>query len=328
LQLSHKPAPPSPSRLVVGRIPFLVTAPFFHGSLDAADFAFHDGTPAELNALMARDQVHLAPSSSIEYGRHWRDYALLPEACTAGRDQVQSVLLFSRKPWESLSGRLVATAASETSVVLLRLLLVHSQLPCEITTGAEFRAVAKEPGPRRAEPISRRAEPGPRTSQPGPRTSGTGPDDPHLRQADGLLLIGDEALRERVANRWPHVTDLATAWRAWQGLPFVFGLWMVRRQCSDWPELFAWRRELARSLSTFQTDPRAALERWQSKYGLPLPPQELEAYFASLDYSLGEQQQQGLERFFALAHAAGLIPDLPQIRLLAPLTEHPRLRPQ
>jgi len=282
LHLSHKPAPAPPSRLVVGRIPFLVTAPFFHGSLDSADFSFHDGTPAELNALMARDQVHLAPSSSIEYGRHWRDYALLPEACTAGRDQVQSVLLFSRKPWEALSGRLVATAASETSVVLLRLLLVHSQLPCEITTGAEFRAVAIESG------------------------------------ADGVLLIGDEALRERVANRWPHVTDLATAWRAWQGLPFVFGLWMVRRQCSDWPELSAWRRELARSLSSFQSDPRAALERWQKSYGLPLPPQELEAYFASLDYTLGDQQRQGLERFFALAHQAGLIPELPEIRLLPP----------
>ena len=49
--------------------------------------------------------------------------------------------------------------------------------------------------------------------------------------ADSLLLIGDEALRARRdgIKGLPVVTDLATEWLTWQGTPFAFARWVVRK---------------------------------------------------------------------------------------------------
>ncbi len=55
-----------------------------------------------------------------------------------------------------------------------------------------------------------------------------------LAEHDAALLIGDVALvegqiRREVAGRGkPYVFDLATEWRAWTGLPFVFAVWAAR----------------------------------------------------------------------------------------------------
>jgi chorismate dehydratase len=48
--------------------------------------------------------------------------------------------------------------------------------------------------------------------------------------ADGVLLIGDEALRQRGRpSRFACCTDVGTEWATWTGLPAVFASWVVRR---------------------------------------------------------------------------------------------------
>ena len=47
---------------------------------------------------------------------------------------------------------------------------------------------------------------------------------------DAVLVIGDAALRARAPKHdYPYVNDLGAAWKEWTGLPFVFAVWVARR---------------------------------------------------------------------------------------------------
>src|SRR3989338_1639114 len=95
--------------LRVGRIPFLVCAPFFHASLGGLPgVRFIDGHPRKLNGLLASGEIDCAPSSSLEYERRADRYLLLPGLCTSARGEVGSALFFSRRPWEAMEGRTVS----------------------------------------------------------------------------------------------------------------------------------------------------------------------------------------------------------------------------
>ena len=127
-----------------------------------------------------------------------------------------SVLLFSSKPVQKLNGATIGiTGETSTSYPLLRLLLNGY-------FGVNPAAYVRRPN--------------------GPEVSD-----------DALLLIGDSALRRaarsgqepglrdytagileleasRFEEPYRHVLDLSAAWREWQGRPFVFARWMVRRE--------------------------------------------------------------------------------------------------
>jgi chorismate dehydratase len=67
---------------------------------------------------------------------------------------------------------------------------------------------------------------------------------------DGMLLIGDQALRARAQGTgFEHCTDLGAEWTAWTGLPCVFAIWAITRRLPEEVGV-----ELERAL-------RAALER-------------------------------------------------------------------
>lgn len=109
----------------------------------------------------------------------------------AASEAVGSVLLLSKKPFESLhaADRICLTGQSATSVLLLYLLLRQSaREPLDIPT-----------------PVATR------------------------RDAAAVLLIGDDALVEDGNPTYPFRYDLATLWHARFGQPMVFCRWVVRR---------------------------------------------------------------------------------------------------
>src|ERR1035438_660532 len=60
------------------------------------------------------------------------------------------------------------------------------------------------------------------------------PDLPAMLEAnDAALMIGDMAMRARGQGLF--VLDLAEEWHSWTGLPFVFALWLVRRDAPELP---------------------------------------------------------------------------------------------
>jgi cyclic dehypoxanthinyl futalosine synthase len=117
----------------------------------------------------------------------------------------------------------------------------------------------------------------------------------------GGLIIGDPALA--IEGRFAHVLDLGAAWRQWSGLPFVFAAWCGRQgavSAEDEARLLAARdrgliaRDRLADEHAARTDLAAA---------------SLRAYLKdALHYALGDEERRGLERFFAEANRAGLLP--------------------
>lgn len=257
--------------LRVGRIPFLVCAPYFHDSLDGAPgIAFTDGVPRALNDLFRRGEIDCAPSSSFEYARDPDAYMLLPGLCTSGRGEVKSVLLLSDVPWEELGDRAVALSGdSDTSNALVQVL------------------------------SRRRYEVAPEFVPPGADASA----------AVAKVAIGDRALREAASGRWPYRYDLARAWQEWTGDPLPLGVWILRAEAAaELPQVVAaWLARLHAALESFFRDPDAALDRWERAFGLPLDRAAAHDFFSTTDYALTPAHARALTAFFDHCADLGLI---------------------
>ena len=119
-----------------------------------------------------------------------------------------------------------------------------------------------------------------------------------LEQADAALLIGDPAL---TYNGPAQVYDLAREWRKFTGLPFVFAVWMGHSDAT-----------LSRHLADFAASldfGLAHLDDIAAEYApkLGMTPSAVKVYLTrNIDYSLDEENLQGLKLFYKLAHEVGI----------------------
>src|ERR1700692_499527 len=105
-------------------------------------------------------------------------------------------------------------------------------------------------------------------------------------EADAKLLIGDAALKSAFEDPTPHY-DLGRLWLERTGLPMVFAVWAC-------PERL----------------PFEASDR----YGYPAG--FLARYFEKLRYSFGPRERAGLMTFLELAHEAGELDEVPELRFV------------
>jgi chorismate dehydratase len=235
------------------------------------------GTPAELNAGLAEGRVDVAPASSIEFARHPDRYRILPGLSISSRGPVRTIAFAAARPWTELDGATVALpTASATSVWLLRILL--EERVGVRPTYVWFRQESE---------------------------------DPRALGADAALFIGDLALAARRAG-WPHLYDLGAEWDRWTGLPFVFALWQTPLGDDRADELEALRRALldARAWAFAQLESLA--RRAAPRFGWA--PEELAAYWRSLDYGLDPELLAGLQAFYRRAVALGALETVPPFR--------------
>ena len=271
------------STLRVGRIRYINVLPIYY-ALERGElrngFEMVSGTPAELNGRLFRGEVEVSAVSSVEYGRHWREYYLLPDLSISTMGDVGSVLFFSRVPFGRLTGReVLLSAASATSAALLKILLY------------ELYGVR---------PLYRSASVGE-----------VFPDG-----AYGLLAIGDEALKLKAGGRYPYFLDLGRAWHDLTGLPFVFGVWAVRRdfyaRCPEPVEKV--HQMLLNSkrlgLANLEEICRRAAELVNLGY------KELSDYFKLLNYDLDAPQQEALLAFYRYLRRSGALADMPVLAFI------------
>ena len=120
-----------------------------------------------------------------------------------------------------------------------------------------------------------------------------------LRECDAALMIGDPAL----ASDFPgmRVCDLAEEWRAMTGLPFVFAFWAVRAEAATPDLIQPFQESAAYSFAHLDEITRSETAR------TGLPESLVRSYLTeNIDFTFGEQNCEGLRRFFALAHEYGL----------------------
>lgn len=270
--------------LSIGHIEYANCTPIFtalSNGFDCTGYRFVTGVPARLNALLRSGELDLSPSSSIEYALAHEEYCLLPELSISAIGPVKSVFLFSRVPIEELDGSTIGLSAeSDTSVNLLKVLLARKY---------GFRNFFE------------------RTSQP-------------LNQAlacyPGLLLIGDAALKGAAASGTCHVYDLGELWHGFTGLPFVFALWIVRRDAAraKGRELLALGRDLiAAKKLAYASYPEIAASCRERQW---LGTSELVDYWRTISYDLTPAHIEGARCFFRHAFEMGLIPAEPEICFL------------
>ncbi|HIQ49305.1 MAG TPA: hypothetical protein EYH58_06730 [Aquifex aeolicus] len=112
------------------------------------------------------------------------------------------------------------------------------------------------------------------------------PEEKKLSDAEAILLIGDEAMEnERYPYVYPYVYDLGEEWYKFHKLPFVFALFLVRR---DADKDFSKRlyKEIIESLNSFFKE---AINNFK----------EYRFYFTNcIDYSLKEEHLRSLDIFF------------------------------
>ena len=132
---------------------------------------------------------------------------------------------------------------------------------------------------------------------------------PLEQPADARMLIGDAALRSAFEDPTPH-HDLGRLWQERTGLPMVYAVWACRDGITDGLEEL--QRAHLRSLAIARSEPEALARRASADYGWPAG--FLARYFEKLRYHFGPREQQGLVRFFELAHLAGELETVPSLR--------------
>jgi len=268
------------SPLTVGHIAYANCEPFFH-FLRTSGFngTVLDGVPAQLNRFLAAGELDLSPSSSFEYLRNWREYQLLPGMSISSDGPVKSVLLFSPYPIESLRGEeIFLTGESASSVHLLQVLLREYFSFDEVLCRVPEEAL-----------------------------------ETYIRQGRPALLIGDRALKTSGEVPREHIYDLGELWCQYSGLPFVFALWIIRRdsveRCGQ--EVSVFYNQLRNSLALAFEDLSSVARNLPaySWYG----EQQLIEYWQSMSYGLDNRQLQGLLRYAELLVKYGFLSELPEI---------------
>jgi predicted solute-binding protein len=310
----------------VARIPYLNVAPFFLGWNDLparsqGSWTTSEAPPRALGEAAERGELDAAVFAEVDLHRLRTEFVPLTigsggsQMGIANHDRVGSVYLFVRDPDRAgepapshgAPGRILApaeaarlrgarillTGESSTSVCLVRLLL---EIWHGVRPGVWERAdLSESEGTARAPAGGSLAPRGRPESELRPRFA------PDVQAA---LVIGDTALRwiRRAPAGFAVGMDLAAAWHAWTGLPFVFARWGVRRDvpapARDW---------LARYLNASLVEAESSLEALAQHRAPDLgPPAELAAYFRGFTYRLGETELAGAEHFHALLAEHGM----------------------
>ncbi|MGO9377101.1 MAG: menaquinone biosynthesis protein [Dissulfurispiraceae bacterium] len=260
-------------KLKIGRIPFANLFPIFYTlekEFDCSSYEFIYGVPSLLNEMLREGVIDLSPSSSVEYLKNSSLYGFVDGISVSSRGPVGSIFLFSSKPIESLDGSTIyVTSQSATSVALLDIVLKRF-------LGINYSSSVSQI--------------------------------PATMDADAFLLIGDEALkfgsmfksRSTELSRFPIMYDLGEIWYEKTGLPFVFALWIVRKELYNKADI---RNKL---LVQFIADLMAAKKKslhnlieiaGHSPMKAYLSEDEIVSYWKMLDYELSVEHKKGLYLF-------------------------------
>ncbi len=283
--------------LRISIVQYLNTAPlvrgFTHGPL-RGKYQLSFTVPSQCAEALRTNAADIAIIPAIEYPRI-QNLVVLPSLSIASKRAVRSLLLVSSKPVRSIKS-IALDRSSRSTQALVRIL-------CRKWWGIE------------------------------PEFSEAEPDLPAmLRKSDAALLIGDPALRlalrvEQYAQRdrtgilqcsgqdagFPEIPalylyDMVEEWRALTRLPAVLAVWAARPQVAT-PEVV---RDFQESLAfgLCQLDEIAA----EASQEMGLPAADLRSYLSeNIDYSLDDENLQGLGLYFNLAAELGLIPNALEI---------------
>ena len=279
-------------KLRISIVQYLNTAPlvwgFTNGPL-AGKYDLSFTVPSQCAEALRTGAADIAIIPAIEYQRI-PGLVVLPDLAIASQNRVRSLLIVAQKPIEQVRSIALDRSSRSTQALTRILAAEHWKIDPEL-----FEAEPNLPA--------------------------------MLQKADAALLIGDPALRISIAVEKNstvslegravcqaatlgvtgpeifHVYDVVGEWRKWSSLPAVMAVWAAKPEVVT-PEVLAdFTASRAFGLS------RIAAISEEAARELDLPQQTLESYLRhNIDFSLGEENRRGLERYFQEASKLGLIP--------------------
>jgi len=258
----------------LGRIQYMNVEPIYYhlNVMNPIDIQLTVAPPSTLNQMLSQGQLDISPVSSVAYARNQHQWQLLPDLSISCFGPVMSVKLVSRYELEHLSQKnIIISSESETAADLLKLILSNSNIY------ANFH---------------RKSIPSPGWIEP---------------NDDAALLIGDIALKYSWENFFPYVFDIGELWTSQTGLPFVFGVWAVRRQYArKHPE------RVNRLLKQLLYSKKQGLNHLNQISELAAKKLELDInvcmdYYRKLNFDLNEQHLKGMSLFFSGLYEQNII---------------------
>ncbi len=248
---------------VVGKIPYLNSVPFY-SRFEKRQFRILPVVPRRMGVLAEKGTIDAGLFSLMDYFRQEEELELM-DWCIATRDQVKSVMLFSREGWAGLDGKVIGIIDDTATSVRLLQVLLESKYGVKAGLERLHAGVNNYDG------------------------------------YDAVLLIGDEALRRQKAglNGFDLVYDLALEWYEWQKLPFVFAVWAMKKSLPP-----VTKTELAQiidaSLDAYEAE--GAEDAILRGAELGLGEGETLEYLQGFNYHLGERERAAMEQFRSILH--------------------------
>jgi chorismate dehydratase len=271
-----------PDPRAIGCVSFLNSKPLIdaivHGSLGAAARAdVHFAVPSQLLPLLEAGTVSTALTSIVDYQHSHEDLLLVPAGMIGCDGHTFTVRIFSRVPPPRIKA-LYGDTDSHTSVILGQLILCERygvtvpMLPLHAREGIHL----------------------------GRGGDGT---------PDSILLIGDKVVNASPSpETYPYQLDLGDEWKQLTGLPFVFAMWMMRRDVAERDPVAA--REVATLLTKARQRGSERTEQLLDRYAADKGwPRDLaRQYFTEyLRYEVTPRAREGLALFFEKAGRLGLL---------------------
>jgi chorismate dehydratase len=250
----------------IGAVSYLNTKPLVYRLGELAPRAkIVFDLPSRLADELAAGRLDVALIPSVEYFQN-PDYAIVSDACIGCRGPVLSVKLLSRVPTDKIR-TLALDEGSRTSVSLVRILLKER-------FGISPRLLPFPLG-QVAENVA----------------------------ADAVLMIGDRAMHPPAgfSQQW----DLGDEWCRWAELPFVFAMWVARKEVL--PELGDIEIALSRARDAGVAHLKEIAHREAA--GVGLTHEQCLSYLQdNLYFFLGPRERRGLELFREHSERLGLAP--------------------
>jgi chorismate dehydratase len=271
----------SNSLLKIGLPRYLNTLPLLHFLKVEGVADLYLLTPSEINSALQNKELQAGLASSLFYAKNFKDFLILPDLSISTVGKVRSVILYHKVPLPELNQcPLGITPETETSFGLLRIILeefFHIKPEYLILKKKIIQGALKE----------------------------------ELFKLSGYLAIGDEALLLEREEVFPFSTDLAEIWLKKTHLPFVFALFIARKDLLDTE-----REKLKIFLSALylsRAKGLSALQEIVETSHLPLNKDFALKYLHHLEFDFSGLKQRAFLHFCKLLYKKGIIKEVPKL---------------
>lgn len=269
--------------LKVGLPYYLNTLPLLYHLKEISKIKLFLFPPKKINEALFSCELDAGLASSLFYAKNFQRFLILPDLSISAVGKVKSVILYHKKPLTELNNKTIGiTPETETSFGLLRIVLEEFY---QIYPKYKFFE----------KPLSERGL--------------------NNAKLEGYLAIGDEALLLQKKGYFPFFTDLAEIWLEKTQLPFIFALFILRKEVSE--EKRSLVKSFLRNLYISRAKGVSSLSKLVGSSKLNLDKAFALNYLQHLEYDFSGLKQRAFLYFCELLFKKKIINSIPELNFFS-----------